>query len=427
MECWRESLSEHLAEWRQLLRVNNFGWLWVGQVLSQIGDGVSKVALLFFVYDLTGSALKMTVIGILETIPPLVFGPFIGVFLDRIPKRTAMLVIDVTRAALLTVIPLVYALGLLTLMRLYALVFVVALFSMAFGPSLNAAIPLLVKQNQLTRANAIMQSSATMGQLFGPAISGVLIAVIDAPNALYITAGAFILSAAAKIPLKIPHRMSNRRRQSLLHDFHIGISFVFVDNRLLLGLMIVASLFTLGIAGFVYLLPMIGKQLLHADSIAIGWLWSALSIGVLSTTVWLAWRHTAGFRERLWMIVGASIVGGLAVFGLTVMPVTIVAALFIMLIGGSSGLVTPIVSATLQEMAPKEMLARVFGVFNTSTMAFAMLGMTLFGWVADTFSPVISLIGIGTATLATGVMAGLLASQCQRLSTAKPSASTRHI
>jgi len=427
MEFWRQSLSEHLAEWGQLLRVNNFGWLWVGQVLSQIGDGVSKVALLFFVYDLTGSALKMTVIGILETIPPLVFGPFIGVFLDRIPKRTAMLVIDVTRAALLTVIPLVYALGLLTLMRLYALVFVVALFSMAFGPSLNAAIPLLVKQNQLTRANAIMQSSATMGQLFGPAISGVLIAVIDAPNALYITAGAFILSAAAKIPLKIPHRMSNRRRQSLLHDFHIGISFVFVDNRLLLGLMIVASLFTLGIAGFVYLLPMIGKQLLHADSIAIGWLWSALSIGVLSTTVWLAWRHTAGFRERLWMIVGASIVGGLAVFGLAVMPVTIVAALFIMLIGGSSGLVTPIVSATLQEMAPKEMLARVFGVFNTGTMAFAMLGMTLFGWVADTFSPVISLIGIGTATLATGVMASLLASQCQRLSTAKPSASMRHI
>ena len=427
VEFWRQSLPEHLAEWRQLLSVNNFGWLWVGQVLSQIGDGVSKVALLFFVYDLTGSALKMTMIGILETIPPLVFGPFIGVFLDRIPKRTAMLVIDVTRAALLTVIPLVYAFGLLTLMRLYVLVFVVALFSMAFGPALNAAIPLLVKQNQLTRANAIMQSSVTIGQLLGPAISGVLIALIDAPNALYITAGAFILSAAAKIPLKIPHRMSNRRRQSLLHDLHTGISFVFVENRLLLGLMIVASLFTLGITGFVYLLPVIGKRLLHADSIAIGWLWSALSIGVLSTTVWLAWRHTADFSERLWMIVAASIVGGLAVFGLMVIPVTIVAALFIMLIGGSSGLVTPVVSATLQEMAPKEMLARVFGVFNTGTMAFAMLGMTLFGWVADTFSPVISLIGIGTATLVTGVMAGLLASQYQRLSTANPSASTRQI
>ena len=211
---WRQSLPEHLAEWRQLLSVNNFGWLWVGQVLSQIGDGVSKVALLFFVYDLTGSALKMTVIGILETIPPLVLGPFVGVSLDRIPKRAAMIVIDVTRAVLLTVIPLLYALGLLTLMRLYVLVFAVALFSMAFGPALNAAIPLLVKQNQLTRANAIMQSSTIIGQLLGPAISGVLIAVIGAPYALYITAGAFILSAAAKIPLRIPHRMSSRRRRA---------------------------------------------------------------------------------------------------------------------------------------------------------------------------------------------------------------------
>ena len=60
-------------------------------------------------------------------------------------------------------------------------------------------------------------------------------------------------------------------------------------------------------------------------------------------------------------------------------------------------------------------------------MAFAMLGMTLFGWVADTFNPVISLVGIGTATLVTGVMAGLLASRCQRPSTAKPSASTSQV
>jgi len=50
MQLW-QPLAEHFIEWRRLLGANNFGWLWVGQVLSQIGDGVSKVALLFFVYD----------------------------------------------------------------------------------------------------------------------------------------------------------------------------------------------------------------------------------------------------------------------------------------------------------------------------------------------------------------------------------------
>ena len=426
MDLRRQSLTEHLAEWRRLLGVNNFGWLWVGQVLSQIGDGVSKVALLYFVYDLTDSALQMSVIGILETIPPLVLGAFAGVYLDRIPKKAAMIGIDVARAVLLTIIPLLHAAGLLTLMGLYVLVFVTALFSMAFGPALSAAVPLLVRQNQLTQANAIMQSSTTIGQLFGPAICGVLIALVGATNALYVTVATFLVSVVTKFPLKIPHRMSSGQHHGFWHDLNIGVRFVFVDNRLLLGLMLVASLFMLGITGFIYLLPMIGKRLLHADAVALGWLWSALSIGILGTTVWLAWRDNPTLRERLWMIAGASMVGGLAVFGLTVSPVTVVAALLLIAIGGSSGLVTPIVSATLQEMTPKDLLARVFGVFNTGVMAFAMLGMTVFGWVADTFGAVISLVGIGVVTLVTGVMAGLLASWCQgSLSSAKPAAATR--
>ena len=60
-------------------------------------DFQAYMALLWFVYHLTGSALKMTAIGILETLPPLILGPFIGVYLDRISKRSAMIVIDVVR------------------------------------------------------------------------------------------------------------------------------------------------------------------------------------------------------------------------------------------------------------------------------------------------------------------------------------------
>jgi MFS family permease len=266
-----------------------------------------------------------------------VLGAFAGVYLDRIPKKAAMISIDVARAVLLMMIPLLHASGLLSLMGLYVLVFVTALFSMAFGPALSAAVPLLVRENQLTQANAIMQSSVTIGQLFGPALSGVLIAVGGAPNALYVTVGMFVLSAGVKLPLKIPHRLPSGRHQSFFQDLNIGVRFVFVDNRMLLGLMLVASLFTLGVTGFVYLLPMIGKRLLHADAVALGWLWSALSIGILGTTVGLAWRENPSIRERLWMIAGASMVGGLAVFALTVSPMTVVAALFLAAIGGELG------------------------------------------------------------------------------------------
>jgi MFS family permease len=151
------------AGWRQLLRDRNVRWLYAGQIISQVGDGVSKVALLWFVYAMTDSALKMSLVGVLQTIPPLIFGPFAGVLLDRIEKRRAMMVIDIVRTGLLATIPILYAFDLLTLSWLYVLVFVTAMFSMAFGPALNATLPLIVKKEQLTGVNALMQSAMTIG------------------------------------------------------------------------------------------------------------------------------------------------------------------------------------------------------------------------------------------------------------------------
>src|SRR6059058_3951620 len=189
------SLTKNADAWRELLKSKDFAWLWTGQVISQVGDGVSKVALLWFVYNLTGSALKMTIIGILQTVPPLFLGPLAGVFLDRVPKRMAMIVIDLTRVVLLSLIPILYTMGMLTLAWLYALVFLIALVSMAFSPALNAAIPLIAKREQLMTANALMQSSATIGQLLGPGISGILIALMGPQNVLYINAATFLISA----------------------------------------------------------------------------------------------------------------------------------------------------------------------------------------------------------------------------------------
>jgi len=63
----------------QLLKTRDFGLLFWGQMTSQIGDSLNRVALLWFVYQMTGSAMKMVMIGLLQTIPPLILGPVVGV------------------------------------------------------------------------------------------------------------------------------------------------------------------------------------------------------------------------------------------------------------------------------------------------------------------------------------------------------------
>ena len=94
-----------MTESRPLLLTRDFGLVWSGQLISQIGDGISKLALLWFVYSITGSPLKTSVIGLLQTIPPIILGPVIGVYVDRLPKKLLLVGSDLLRAVLIGLIP----------------------------------------------------------------------------------------------------------------------------------------------------------------------------------------------------------------------------------------------------------------------------------------------------------------------------------
>ena len=83
----QSELADGVSRGWRLIKTWDFGLLWWGQVTSQVGEGLNKMALLWFVYELTGSAMMIAMVGLIQTIPPLVFGPIIGVYLDRLPKK----------------------------------------------------------------------------------------------------------------------------------------------------------------------------------------------------------------------------------------------------------------------------------------------------------------------------------------------------
>ncbi len=395
--------------WR-LLGTRDFGCLWAGQVVSQIGDGLSKVALLWFVYEMTGSALKMTAIGLLQTIPPLVFGPLIGVYLDRLPKKAVMITVDLLRTLMVLLIPVFYAFDMLTLERLYVLVFLVSIVSTVFGPALSSSVPLIVQRSQLTTANAFLQSTTNIGVLLGPAMSGLGIALIGAQNVLYVNAGTFFVSALFLLPIRVRHtRVSGDLKAvstPIIQDMMVGFRFVFLQQRVVFGLMITAVLYNLAISAFVFLLPVVAKELLQVGPMELGWLWSALGIGMLGASIWLARIPQGTFQDRVGRIGRSLAIGGLAVcaLGLIQTPLLFSTFLLIVIIGGSTSLFYPVVSAMLQEVTPEHLLGRVFTTFSTGGMASAMVGMVGFGWAADALGPAVSLVGIGLLLLLTAVV-----------------------
>ena len=399
----------------QLLKERDFSLLFWGQMTSQIGDSLNRVALLWFVYQLTGSAMKMVMIGLLQTIPPLVLSPLIGVYLDRANKKTVMVWVDIIRSVLVLLIPLLYAFDQLTLERLYAAVFLLAVVSTIFGPALSASVPQLVRRDQLTAANALLQTTTNTGLLIGPLISGVGIALIGSQNVLYVDAVTFFVSALCLIGVRmrpLEETQLEKGRGTWIQELLAGIRFVYLEQTVLV-LMVTAALYSLAASAFAFMLPVFAEQNLSAGALEVGALWSALGAGMLATSTWLASLTQGDLHGRFTLIFRSMAVGGLAMCGLSMLTAPLIAGALILIIGGSTALFMPIVWGVLQEVTPAPLLGRVFTTFSTGSMASAMAGMAGFGWAADTMGPHVSLLGIGLVLLCTACLAFLSCRQFQ--------------
>lgn len=401
------NLPGMVSRWN-LFQNRNFRLLLASQAISQIGDGLTKVALLWFVYQLTGSALKMTIIGLLQTIPPLLLSPMIGVYLDRLPKKTVMVTLDIIRAFIIALIPALYVFDVLTLEILFIFVFFTAIFSTAFGPALAASLPLLVKSSELMSANSLLQTTTNMGILVGPAICGVLIGWLGTQNVLYVDAATFLLSALCLLPIQ-GHLLTTvpgvpKEASKIGQDLIVGMRFVFRERPMLRSLLITTVFYTLGASTFIYVLPLFVQEHIEADPRWLGWLWSAMGGGMLVTSFGLSCVKNLDLNSRILLIAFSMVVGGSALQFLAHAHSVVWGFVLVTVIGASTATFTPIVWSIVQEITPHHLMGRVFTLLNTASMAMASGGMVAFGGVADTFGAMGGIWMISLVFLVTGMM-----------------------
>lgn len=392
-----------------LFHNRNFRLLWTSQMISQVGEGLTKIALIWFVYQLTGSALKMTMIGLLQTIPPLILCPMLGVYLDRWPKKPVLVLIDIIRAFLIALIPILYALDALSLEVLYVLVFFTAIFSTVFGPGLAASLPLLVKPSELMSANSLIHSTVNIGMLIGPAVGGMLIAWLGTQNVLYVNTVTFLLSALFILPIHnarfsaVPQRAEEPGTMG--QDLLAGLGYVLRETPLLRFLLVMTVFFTLGASAFIYVLPLFVNDHLNADPQWLGWLWSSMGIGMVMTSLSLSFLKNVSQRARLMLIACFMILGGSALHLLSQTHSIIWGFLLVCVIGASSAAFNPITWSLIQETTPHHLMGRVFTLIGTASMAAASGGIVAFGVTGDTLGTMAGIAMIGFIFLGTGVMA----------------------
>ncbi|HLZ09365.1 MAG TPA: MFS transporter, partial [Chloroflexota bacterium] len=165
-----------------VLRRRDFRLLFLGGLVSSLGDWFLFIALPFYVYTLTGSALATGGTFIAESLPSILFGSVAGVFVDRWDRRRTMIVADLLRAVLL--------LGLLvvrspeTVWVVFAVSFTQSTIGQFFGPAKNALIPHVVGEEDLLAANSLSSTGSQLTMLIGPALGGGVLALFGISSSI---------------------------------------------------------------------------------------------------------------------------------------------------------------------------------------------------------------------------------------------------
>ncbi len=411
-------LSQAEAPRRQWLLSPGFRLVWWGQTVSQVGDGISKLALIWFVYAVTGSPLKATIIGLLQTIPPILLGPLIGVAIDRLPKKPLLIGSDVIRAFVIGFIPCWMPVESFTVDRLYVLVFLNSVATAVFGPALTAAIPAIVDRKQFTAANALLQSTTSLGVILGPALSGMGIAALSSQEVLCFNALSYLVSAACFIPLRMAPADTPPAAAgvstSALADLREAIHFAVVQQPTILLLTAMAALYTFGSSAFSTLFPVFGRKMLDLGPIEVGYLWSAFGVGLMAVSVALTKISEWELTRRIQMILVATTLSGWSMLALIWVTDRYVAGVLMALIGCGLGTLTPIAWGVLQELTPPNMVGRALSLYSAGAMTAAIGGMWFFGWTSERWGEQWSVMGIGVVLFITAIFAARFARWARR-------------
>lgn len=217
----------------------DFGKLWVGSGISNLGDGISFVAIPLLAASLTDSPELVAGLSFAYTLPRLLVAIISGALVDRMDRRLLMSAVNLTRGGVMTLLALSVALSWVSILVLYAVFVVLGLLETVADTSAFAVLPAIVEPEHLDRANGRLAATQTISDEFvGPPLGGILFGVAAALPILF-DAASFVVAGILFLTLRgnyrAPPRSVNDPQPSMLQQISEGVAYV-ARHRLLLVL-----------------------------------------------------------------------------------------------------------------------------------------------------------------------------------------------
>src|SRR5881409_529465 len=398
--------------YRELLRVNRaFRLLWLGQVVSQMGDWFDTLAVYTIALRLTGSSRSVALIMVARFLPSVLIGPLSGVVADRFSRRTIMITADLLRAAV--VLGFLFVRHPDQMWLVYVLTVLQLAFSAFFEPAKTAAIPSIVSDRELLAANAIASVTWSVMLTLGAAIGGFVAGWFGTNAAFVLDSLSFVASALLIASVHFPKRPVREKAKLTvgkalgISDTIEGVRYVKHRPRVFAYLMVKTSWGVGG--GIMTLLAVFGERVFPVagkTATGIGVLFTARGIGTAIGPI-MARRWSGETRQQMQTSIGiAFLIGGAFYVAFAVSKSFLLALLFLLIAHTGGSILWVFSTVLLQRAVEDQFRGRVFA----AEMALVTLTMAasnyIVGELMDRFgySPRLVTVGVGTFFLLPGLI-----------------------
>ena len=375
------------------LKYYNYRLWFVGQIVSLVGTWMQSTAQGYLIYQITGSASYLGLVGFAGGAPSLLFTLFGGVIADRLPRRKLLVMTQTSMMILAFSLAALTFANVVQPWHIVILAFLLGVANAFEAPARISFVLELVSRKDMTNAIALNSTMFNTATVVGPSVAGLTYAAFGPGWCFTLNGISFFAVIAALLLMRIKLEPQPSRRSGAMADLGEGIRYV-LKNRMIISLIGSVGFVGLFGIGMMTLLPAWAKDVMGGDVRTNGWLVSARGLGSLISALMLAYWGGRKLRGRLWTVGAFIMPVMLFIFAwIRCLPLSFVTLLgvgwaFMMVMNNSQAIVQSLVSDHVR--------GRVMGVYTLVFFGTMPIGSLLAGTLAEQIGePLTVMLGAG--------------------------------
>ena len=381
-------------------RSRNFVFYFIGRAVSQFGTWMQRTAVIWVVYTITHSAFWIGVTIFTEQFPSFLFSFWGGVAADRYDRFKVIQITQlasIIQAVLLAVLVLTGHTAVWAILALSIVLGIINAFDVPARQSLFNEI--IADPADLSNALSLSTATASLAQLLGPALSGIILAAWGAATCFFINSASFVGVMVSLILMDRPSYNPKESKKKVTRDFIEGFSYIWKTPSIGIIILMLAII-SLLVLPYNTVLPVFAKVIFKGDAKTFGYITSFISVGAVIGTIFLASRKPGTHLRQILFV--STLIMGIGMIFFSQLKSFPLAMFFAALTGFGSIAQFTVCNIVVQSESTQQMRGRAIGILLMAIFGMMPLGSVIVGAVSER-------IGAPTTVLAQGIIAIIIA------------------